>query len=163
MKPRYIVIAIVMVVLIAAGYAFRPDRLFVDRAVNESLPASFVTGTQALATGTFHTVLHPTQGTASIYRSADGTRILRLTDFKTTNGPDVHIYVVAAENPGNNASVKNAEFVDLGVMKGNVGDQNYALGSDIDLSRYRSVVVWCKRFSFNFGYAPLTASEISQN
>ncbi|MGB6871283.1 MAG: DM13 domain-containing protein, partial [Acidobacteriaceae bacterium] len=125
--------------------------------------ANFTAGTQDLATGTFHTVLHPTQGDASIYRNADGNRILRLTDFKTTNGPDVHIYMVAAERPSDNASVRSSAFIDLGEMKGNVGDQNYTLGPGVDLSKYRSVVIWCKRFSFNFGYAPLTLSQVSRN
>ena len=163
MKPRHILFALVAVVLVAVGYAFRPDRLLINRTVNDSLPADFATGTQTLAAGIFHTVLHPTEGDASIYRSPDGTRILRLTDFKTTNGPDVHIYMVATDNPNDNASVRHAAFVDLGVMKGNVGDQNYTLGANVDLSKYHSVVVWCKRFSFNFGYAPLTSSQISQN
>ncbi|MFZ0630031.1 MAG: DM13 domain-containing protein [Acidobacteriaceae bacterium] len=163
MKPRNIILALVVVVFIGVGYAFRPDRLFINRTVDESLPANFTAGTQDLATGTFHTVLHPTQGDASIYRNADGNRILRLTDFKTTNGPDVHIYMVAAERPSDNASVRSSAFIDLGEMKGNVGDQNYTLGPGVDLSKYRSVVIWCKRFSFNFGYAPLTLSQVSRN
>jgi hypothetical protein len=88
---------------------------------------------------------------------------LRLSNFKTSNGPDVHIYMVAAENPKDNASVERAGFIDLGTMKGNIGDQNYSLGSEVDLSKYRAVSVWCKRFSVNFGVAPLvpdsTASQ----
>jgi hypothetical protein len=53
------------------------------------------------------------------------------------------------------ASVEHAAFVDLGLIKGNIGDQNYILGSDLDLAKYRTVSVWCKRFSKNFGVAPL--------
>jgi Electron transfer DM13 len=63
--------------------------------------------------------------------------------------------MVAAEDATDDASVLNAAFVDLGVMKGNIGDQNYALGADLDLAKYRTVSVWCKRFSKNFGAAPL--------
>ena len=54
-----------------------------------------------------------------------------------------------------NASVERAGFIDLGSIKGNVGDQNYTLSPDVDLSKYRAVSVWCKRFSVNFGTAPL--------
>jgi hypothetical protein len=163
MKRRTIIVAVIAVVLFGAFLAFRPDRLFSNHIVNEDIPVAFATGRQTLETGNFHTALHPTNGVASIYRAADGTRILRLTNFTTSNGPDVHIYVVAAQNPTDNDSVKGAQYIDLGVMKGNVGDQNYTLGPNVDLSKYRSVVVWCKRFAFNFGYAPLNVSQVSQN
>jgi hypothetical protein len=94
----------------------------------------------------------------------DGARVLRFTNFKTSNGPDVHIYMVAADDAKDSASVLRAGFIDLGTIKGNIGDQNYVLGPDVDLSKYRAVSVWCKRFSVNFGAAPLmTDQAVSQN
>jgi len=63
--------------------------------------------------------------------------------------------MVAAEDARDNTSVQDAAFVDLGLIKGNIGDQNYALGPDLDLAKYRTVSAWCKRFSKNFGAAPL--------
>jgi hypothetical protein len=111
---------------------------------------------QRLASGQFYSVLHPTAGTATIYRMGDGSRILRFTNFKTSNGPDVHVYMVAADDAKDSASVVRAGFIDLGTIKGNIGDQNYILGPEVDLSKYRAVSVWCKRFSVNFGAAPLT-------
>jgi hypothetical protein len=118
---------------------------------------------QALASGTFHSILHPTSGTATIYRAGDGNRVLRLTDFKTSNGPDVHVYMVAADDANDSTTVERAGFIDLGSMKGNLGDQNYAVGPDVDLTKYRAVSIWCKRFSVNFGTAPLVANQtISQ-
>jgi hypothetical protein len=114
---------------------------------------------QALESGTFFGVIHPTAGTATIYRLADGDRVLRFTNFSTSNGPDVHVYLVAAENAKDSATVKNADFIDLGVIKGNIGDQNYTLGNDVDLAKYRVVSIWCKRFSVNFGAAPLRAAN----
>ena len=48
-------------------------------------------------------------------------------------------------------------------IKGNIGDQNYALGSDLDLSKYRAVSIWCKRFSVNFGAAALRPTRTSEN
>ena len=53
------------------------------------------------------------------------------------------------------AAAKQAGFVDLGALKGNIGDQNYDVPADLDLSRYRAVSIWCRRFSVNFGAAPL--------
>jgi hypothetical protein len=81
--------------------------------------------------------------------------MLRFTNFTTTNGPNVHVYLVAADDAKDSKSVLRADIIDLGPIKGNIGDQNYALGSDLDLSKYRAVSIWCKRFSLNFGAASL--------
>jgi electron transfer DM13 len=59
--------------------------------------------------------------------------------------------------------VQKAGFIDLGVIKGNIGDQNYRLASDLDLAKYRAVSIWCKRFSVNFGAAALKPTEAAQN
>ena len=93
----------------------------------------------------------------------DGTRVLRLTSFSTSNGPDVRVYMVAADDAKDVATVQQAGFIDLGVLKGNIGDQNYSLSSDLDLAKYRAVSIWCKRFSVNFGAAALRPTEASQN
>lgn len=157
--------AVVVIALVAAWFAFRPERLVVNKAVNEAFPASSSeSSAQAIETGTFYGIAHPTGGTATIYRLADGTRVLRFTNFKTSNGPDVHIYMVAADDAKDSASVERVGFIDLGQIKGNMGDQNYTLGPDVDLSKYRAVSVWCKRFSVNFGAAPLASDHmVSQN
>jgi hypothetical protein len=155
-----IVVPVLLIAAFVAWYAFRPERLFVNEYVDEKLPApNSGSAPQPLESGTFHSVLHPTQGTATVYRIADGNRVIRFTNFRTSNGPDVHIYMVAADDATDNASVPRAGFIDLGSIKGNIGDQNYTLGLDVDLSKYRTVSVWCKRFSVNFGAAPLTHDE----
>jgi hypothetical protein len=59
--------------------------------------------------------------------------------------------------------VKQAGFIDLGVIKGNIGDQNYRLGDDLDLAKYRAVSIWCKRFGVNFGAAALRPTEAAQD
>jgi predicted alpha/beta hydrolase len=71
--------------------------------------------------------------------------------------------MVAADDAKDAATVQQAGFIDLGVLKGNIGDQNYALGNDLDLTKYRAVSIWCKRFSVNFGAAALRPTEPSQN
>ena len=77
--------------------------------------------------------------------------------FVTSNGPDVRIYLVAADDVNDDATVKASGFVELGPMKGNRGNQNYEVPASIDLSKYRTVTVWCRRFNVNFGSAPLKA------
>jgi hypothetical protein len=165
MKMLKFAVAALVIVLFAAWYAFRPEGLFIDRRVQEELPtAKGGASLQSVASGSFHSVIHPTQGTATIYQIGDGSRVLRFTNFKTTNGPNVHIYLVAADDAKDNATVRRAEFIDLGPIKGNVGDQNYKFGPELDLSKYRAVSVWCKRFSLNFGTAPLAAEHtLSRN
>jgi len=160
-----------LVILIAAAvaaflawYAFRPERLVVNREVNEAMPnAQGNSAPQPLVSGQFYSILHPTSGTATIYRTGDGVRVLRFTDFSTSNGPDVHVYLVAADDAKDIATVQRAGFMDLGVIKGNIGDQNYTLGSDVDLGKYRAVSIWCKRFSVNFGAAALRPAQAAQD
>lgn len=163
-KWTKVAIPVVAVVVFVAWYAFRPERLVVNRRVDEVMPtAPGASSPQPLASGQFYSILHPTQGTATIYQIGDGSRVLRLTTFRTSNGPDVHVYMVAADDAKDAATVEKAGFVDLGVIKGNIGDQNYTLGSDLDLAKYRAVSIWCKRFSVNFGAAALRPTETSQN
>ena len=89
----------------------------------------------------------------------DGSRILRLTDFTTSNGPDVRVYLVAASDANDNDTVKRSGFVELGKLKGNDGDQNYDVPADLDLGKYRAVTIWCNRFSVNFATAPLSPTS----
>jgi hypothetical protein len=72
---------------------------------------------------------------------------------------DKQIYLVAANDATDNKSVIRAGFVDLGAMKGNRGDQNYAVPTNIDLGQYQSVTIWCRRFGVNFATAPLTLQK----
>jgi hypothetical protein len=158
-----VALAVVLVAVIALWYWFRPDRLFSNVRVNEEMPAvQSGSSIQPLESGTFYTILHPTSGTATIYKMADGSRMLRFTNFDTSNGPDVHVYMVASDDAKDAATVERAGFVDLGSIKGNVGDQNYTLPGDLDLAKYRAVSIWCKRFSVNFGAAALKPAETSQ-
>jgi Electron transfer DM13 len=152
------------VALLIAWAIFRPELLLVNRTVSEEFPTaprSAAAGSQTpqqLFSGQFKGYAHPTDGTASIYRM-DSKRILRLTNFRTSNGPDVHVYLIAAPDAKDDATVKNAAFVDLGILKGNIGDQNYDVPDAVDLGKYRAVTIWCKRFSVNFGTAPLAPTD----
>ncbi len=80
---------------------------------------------------------------------------MRFSNFETSNGPAVQVYLVASADATDSDTVKSAGFVSLGPIKGSKGDQNYDLPENVDLSKYRSVTVWCARFNVNFGTAPL--------
>jgi hypothetical protein len=95
-------------------------------------------------------------GTATAYELEDGQRILRLEDFESTNGPDLYVCLTVAGAADDDAAL-DAEFVDLGGLTGNIGDQNYVIPDDVDLDRFDSVVIWCRRFPTSFGVADLSA------
>ncbi len=157
-----------LVVLGAIGwYLFRPELLFVKTTVNESLPTevaaqSAVAGMEAessvLLSGQFRSRAHETIGTAAVHELG-GRRVLRLTGFSTSNGPDVRVYLVAANDAADDETVTKAGFVELGKLKGTQGDQNYDIPAELDLEKYRAVTIWCRRFSVNFGTAPLTPAS----
>ncbi|SFD54423.1 Electron transfer DM13 [Bacillus sp. 491mf] len=134
---------------------FRPEKLFIDKKVNETLSQTEMKSkeTKAISEGQFQSGVHETKGTATIYQLADGKRILRLTNFTTSNGPDVRVVLVPTNQLKNNEDVKNYKYVELGKLKGNKGDQNYEIPEGIDVSEYGAVSVWCKRFNENFGAA----------
>jgi hypothetical protein len=162
MSKRKLVIAAIVVAGGIAWYAFRPERLFVNKTVSESLPtAASAAALQpvSLESGSFHEGAHKTSGVATILQLPDGKRALRLTNFATSNGPDVHVYLIAASDATDSDTVTKAGFVDLGSIKGNIGDQNYDVPSDVDLNKYRAVTIWCARFNVNFGTAPLAAQS----
>ncbi|WP_423916757.1 DM13 domain-containing protein [Candidatus Poriferisodalis sp.] len=106
------------------------------------------------AVGTFGARSHPASGVAVVLTDGTQTFLRFDDDFATDNGPDLNVYLTAA---GPDASVGDlaADFVDLGDLKGNIGAQNYEIPADVDLDRYRTVAIWCVRFSVVFGTAEL--------
>ena len=126
-------------------------------AFRDPVPAGNPTGAKILATGTFHGNVHHTSGRATIYEETDGRRILRLTNFKTSNGPDVNVVLIAPKDASDDANFlkSGAEWVELGKLKGNEGDQNYEIPAGTDLNKYHAVSIYCERFNANFGTAPL--------
>jgi hypothetical protein len=107
-----------------------------------------------LARGRFESVRHPAAGVATAIRLARGGRVLTLTGFEVDNGPDLRLYLVAGDARDED---EVRDFVDLGELKGNRGDQQYRLPADLDLERYSTAVVWCRAFSVLFARAPLRA------
>jgi len=112
---------------------------------------------KTLETGKFHGKVHATSGRATVYQEAEGKLVLRLTNFKTSNGPDVHVILVATKDAADDANFlkDNTEKVELGKLKGNEGAQNYEIPAGTDLTKFRTVSIYCERFNANFGAAPL--------
>jgi hypothetical protein len=156
---------------------FTPWRLFTDDPVDEALPAAAadrmgsvvepdpMTGEipaprlsfTTVAEGEFLSLEHDTVGRAIVLETADGERFLRLEDFETSNGPDLLVYLSSKTPSGTDDwHGYDADFVDLGPLKGNVGNQNYRIPSDADLERYSTAVVWCRRFEVGFAAATLS-------
>ena len=98
--------------------------------------------------------VHGASGTATIYQLGDGSNILRLENFRVTNGPELHVILSAHADPRSRSDV-GQNMVDLGRLTGNVGDQNYEIPAGLDLSAYNSVVVYCVPFHVVFSTATL--------
>lgn len=90
---------------------------------------------------------HNAEGVAKIIQLADGTDILRLENFKATNGPDLYVYMSTDKT--------NADIVNLGRLKGNIGNQNYLIPAGTDITKYNTALIWCRAFSVIFGSAQL--------
>lgn len=111
-------------------------------------------GAVAVVTGQFEDIdnLHQGTGTATVYELEDGSHVLRFEDFEVTNGPDLHVYLVPASSPTNDDIV---DYVALGGLKGNIGNQNYEIPADVDPTGFGSVVIYCEPFHVIFSIANL--------
>jgi len=137
-------------VLLTLPFGSRPSASAQDRTKQNNQ-------VKTLETGTFHGKVHQTSGRATVYQEPDGKLVLRLTNFKTSNGPDVHVILIAAKDADDDANFLKTDTarVELGKIKGNEGDQNYEIPAGTDLSKYQTVSIYCERFNANFGTAPL--------
>ena len=91
---------------------------------------------------------HKAEGVAKVISLADGKTFLRLENLKATNGPDLYVYLSTGKDV--------SDIVNLGRLKGNIGNQNYEIPTGTDLAKYNTVLIWCKAFSTLFGSAKLS-------
>jgi len=92
---------------------------------------------------------HKAEGIAKVINLADGRTFLRLENLKTTNGPDLYVYLSVGKDA--------LDIVNLGRLKGNIGNQNYEIPAGTDLSKYNTALIWCKAFSTLFGSSKLSS------
>lgn len=123
-------------------------------AAEQAMPPDMPAEPKALAMGSFIDIdpIHGAEGSATIYQLPDGARVLRFEDFRSKNGPDLHVYL-STEAPTSTFAGLGADEIHLGALKGNVGNQNYEVPADVDLSQYRSVVIYCVPFRVVFSTA----------
>ena len=135
-----------------------------ERPVDETMPdaASSPAQPQADLTGQFRDAdsFHKGSGTATVYDlGADAGHILRLEDFRVTNGPDLRVLLAKSPNPGSHSDLDDGGYVELGKLKGNVGSQNYDIPADVSLADVQSVVIYCHPFRVVFSVATLETSS----
>lgn len=125
-----------------------------DQAMPPEMPAEPV----VLAQGSFIDIdpIHGAVGSAIVYELPDSSRILRFEDFRSKNGPDLHVYL-STEAPTSTFAGLGENEVHLGALKGNVGSQNYDIPAEVDISQYRSVVIYCVPFRVVFSTAEFSA------
>jgi hypothetical protein len=181
---RLAVLAVLGAVLVAVGLVvFQPWKLVVDDVVDEALPeagpvaaspsatgaptpgatpsASPATAAviRTLATGAFISHEHATSGSVRLLELPDGRRVLRLEGLDTSNGPDLKVWITdqkVVDGPSGWPVFDDGRYVDLGSLKGNKGNQNYAIPAGTTLEGLRSVSIWCDRFNVSFGAAELS-------
>ena len=155
---RPMTMAAIVAVVFLLWLAFRPELLFVNKHVDDAgltFPARAAAEPSALESGSFVAAAHDTAGDVTIYKLDNSSKVLRLTNFHTSNGPDVHVYLTSAEKVNSNGDVTAGKYIDLGSLKGNIGNQNYAIPQSANLNDFHSVSIWCARFQVNFGAAQL--------
>jgi hypothetical protein len=105
-----------------------------------------------VTTGQFFGIDHSAEGTAAVYEQ-DGEFVLRFEDdTDIQNGPDLYVWLLADTTY---ESGTPDEYIDLGLLKGTVGGQNYQLPDEFDPETHRAVLIWCLRFAVPFAAAPL--------
>lgn len=126
----------------------------VNESIDTKISVQEADTSQNILSGNFIGVndgIHNAEGVAKVIALNDGSTVLRLENFKATNGPDLYVYL------GTDKSA--SDIVYLGRLKGNIGNQNYPIPAGIDLTSYNTVLIWCKAFSVLFGSAKLDSPQ----
>lgn len=123
-------------------------------SAEQAMPPDMPDEPTVLLMGSFIDIdpIHGAEGSATIYELPDGNRVLRFEGFRSKNGPDLHVYL-STEAPTSTFAGLGADEIHLGALKGNVGNQNYDVPAEVDLSQYRSVVIYCVPFRVVFSTA----------
>lgn len=109
-----------------------------------------------ISTGEFVDLAHPGTGTALILELEDGSRILRFENLSVDNGPDLRVILSSSPLVDDDSAYDDGDFIDLGDLKGNQGNQNYEIPAEVVIEDYATVAIWCRRFNVTFNAAPLT-------
>ena len=165
-------VAVAAAAVVAGALVFEPWKLVVDQRVEEAVPTVSAVAPAApapvaaepteLARGTLISHEHESSGTVTLLRLADGSRVLRLEDLRTSNGPALRVWLSDAPvivGPAGWTVFDDGRSVDLGDLKGNIGSSNYPIPADVDLGGLTSVSIWCARFHVSFAAAQLNPTS----
>lgn len=178
--------AVAVVVAAVALPLFQPWRLVTDKVVDEAVPGTVPISTpsasttpptlsvaptepapavktepKVLLTGKLISHEHGTSGSVAVLALPDGTRILRIENLDTSDGPDLKVWLSDAKvTPGRDGwhVFDDGSYRSLGSLKGNHGNQNYPIPQSVRLESFRSVAIWCDRFNVSFGAAELKSA-----
>jgi hypothetical protein len=160
-------LGVVAVVGAVTAVWFQPQKLWIDEKVAESAPTTAAVTREPggaapdrptdLATGDFVSLDHGTSGRVRVLGGEGRASVVRLESLDTSNGPDLFVYLSTNRVDGPEGGFDD-DYVNLGRLKGNKGDQNYDVPPDVVLAKYASVVIWCDRFNSAFGAAALVRS-----
>ena len=98
---------------------------------------------------------HPGSGTVLVYRQPDGSHVVRFEDLEVSNGPDLLVILSAAPLVDDRNAYSQVEYLSLGDLKGNIGNQNYVVPAEVNLDDYQTVAIWCRRFDYTFNAADI--------
>ncbi len=129
---------------------------FIKTEVSEDIPIEMKAASRQVRAGNFTEIdfIHKGSGVAKILESEGGHKLLRFEDFEVTNGPDLYVYLTKNSKPAKDLK-SLGDFVNLGRLKGNVGDQNYEIAGSQNIDGYNTVVIWCRQFGALFSYAAM--------
>lgn len=96
--------------------------------------------------------LYTSAGDAAIYLFPDDRKLLRLENFQVVNGPELLVALSTHENPLTPADL-GRDYIDLGPLRTATGNLNYDIPSELNVSRYRSVVIYDRTYGVLFAVA----------
>jgi len=126
----------------------------VDTPLDEPLLAG-MTPDKVISSGSFYKVEVRGEGTAKLYRLADGRRILRFEGFQTGENTDLFVWVSELAKPATSADAIKSAHVELTNLKSTLGNQNYEIPASIPTDKIKSVVIWCQPVAIAYAAAAL--------
>lgn len=73
--------------------------------------------------------------------------VVRYENYNGTNGPDLFVYL--------SNDLEATDYVSLGRARGNIGNINYQVPAEVDVTDYKYVLTWCQAFGVLFDYAEI--------
>jgi hypothetical protein len=126
-----------------------------DHKIQENIPPA--DGFALIANGMFVDVAHEGFGDVHIFSTGEnGETIVRFENLDVLNGPDLRVLI--SKNTDIQSSGDLGDYIELGELKGNQGNQNYIVPEGININEYRSVIIYCKPFHVVFNSANLNAN-----